>query len=68
MDQTLEHNPDIGAPPPVWTRLRFEARAAAADEPTADQVAGRVEEGDERRQGRRRGQRARAGPRRKHDS
>ena len=34
MDQNLEHNPDIGAPPPVWTRLRFEARAAAADEPT----------------------------------
>ncbi|MDG1824941.1 MAG: serine O-acetyltransferase [Henriciella sp.] len=30
----MEHNPDIGAPPPVWTRLRFEARAAAADEPT----------------------------------
>ncbi|MEL6830467.1 MAG: serine O-acetyltransferase [Pseudomonadota bacterium] len=27
-------NPDIGVPPPVWTRLRFEARAAAADEPT----------------------------------
>ncbi len=27
-------NPDIGAPPPVWTRLRFEAKAAAADEPT----------------------------------
>ncbi|WP_084419984.1 serine O-acetyltransferase EpsC [Henriciella litoralis] len=27
-------NPDIGAPPPPWKRLRFEARAAAADEPT----------------------------------
>ncbi len=27
-------NPDIGTPPPVWTRLKFEARAAAADEPT----------------------------------
>lgn len=26
-------NPDIGAPPPPWKRLRFEARAAAADEP-----------------------------------
>lgn len=34
MDETAEYNPDIGAPPPVWTRLRFEARAAAADEPT----------------------------------
>lgn len=30
----MTDNPDIGAPPPVWTRLRFEARAAAADEPT----------------------------------
>ncbi|MGC6500642.1 MAG: serine O-acetyltransferase [Henriciella sp.] len=30
----MSDNPDIGAPPPVWTRLRFEARAAAADEPT----------------------------------
>ena len=30
----MSENPDIGAPPPVWTRLRFEARAAAADEPT----------------------------------
>ena len=30
----MDYNPDIGAPPPVWTRLRFEARAAAADEPT----------------------------------
>lgn len=30
----MQDNPDIGAPPPVWTRLRFEARAAAADEPT----------------------------------
>ncbi|MBY9067669.1 serine O-acetyltransferase [Hyphomonas sp. WL0036] len=27
-------NPDIGAPPPVWKRLRFEAQAAAAEEPT----------------------------------
>lgn len=27
-------NPDIGAPPPPWKRLRFEARAAAADEPS----------------------------------
>lgn len=26
-------NPDIGAPPPPWRRLRFEARAAASDEP-----------------------------------
>ncbi|CAN0606094.1 unnamed protein product, partial [Ectocarpus sp. 12 AP-2014] len=34
MDLSTEQNPDIGAPPPVWTRLRFEARAAAADEPT----------------------------------
>lgn len=30
----MSDNPDIGAPPPVWTRLRFEAKAAAADEPT----------------------------------
>ena len=30
----MSYNPDIGVPPPVWTRLRFEARAAAADEPT----------------------------------
>ena len=30
----MQDNPDIGAAPPVWTRLRFEARAAAADEPT----------------------------------
>ena len=30
----MTNNPDIGAPPPVWTRLQFEARAAAADEPT----------------------------------
>lgn len=30
----MSDNPDIGVPPPVWTRLRFEARAAAADEPT----------------------------------
>lgn len=27
-------NPDTGAPPPAWTRLRFEAEAAAADEQT----------------------------------
>jgi len=27
-------NPDIGAPPPAWKRLRFEAAAAAADEPS----------------------------------
>ncbi|MCI4643831.1 MAG: serine O-acetyltransferase [Hyphomonadaceae bacterium] len=27
-------NPDTGARPPAWTRLRFEAEAAAADEPT----------------------------------
>jgi serine O-acetyltransferase len=26
-------NPDIGAPAPVWKRLRFEATAAATDEP-----------------------------------
>ncbi len=30
----MTNNPDIGAPPPVWTRLQFEARAAAADETT----------------------------------
>lgn len=30
----MSDNPDIGVPPPVWTRLRFEAKAAAADEPT----------------------------------
>ncbi len=30
----MDNNPDIGAPPPVWTRLRFEAKAAASDEPT----------------------------------
>ncbi len=29
-----EHNPDTGAPAPVWHRLRFEAKAAAASEPT----------------------------------
>ena len=29
----MVENPDIGAPPPPWTRLRFEAKAAAADEP-----------------------------------
>lgn len=28
------NNPDTGAAPPVWTRLRFEAEAAAADEQT----------------------------------
>ena len=27
-------NPDIGSPPPAWRRLRFEAAAAAAEEPT----------------------------------
>ncbi len=27
-------NPDIGAPPPVWKRLRFEAASAASDEPS----------------------------------
>lgn len=27
-------NPDIGAPPPPWKRLRFEAQAAAAEEPS----------------------------------
>lgn len=27
-------NPDIGVPPPAWKRLRFEAQAAAAEEPT----------------------------------
>jgi len=32
--ETINNNPDIGLPPPVWTRLQFEARAAAADEPT----------------------------------
>ncbi len=30
----MSDNPDLGAPPPVWKRLRFEAAAAAADEPT----------------------------------
>ncbi|MEM8615663.1 MAG: serine O-acetyltransferase [Pseudomonadota bacterium] len=30
----MHDNPDIGAPPPAWTRLQFEAKAAAADEPT----------------------------------
>ncbi|GGB79237.1 MULTISPECIES: serine O-acetyltransferase [Henriciella] len=29
----MVENPDIGAPPPPWKRLRFEAKAAAADEP-----------------------------------
>ena len=29
----MPDNPDIGAPAPAWNRLRFEARAAAADEP-----------------------------------
>jgi len=30
----MPDNPDIGAPPPAWKRLRFEAAAAAADEPS----------------------------------
>lgn len=30
----MADNPDIGAPAPAWNRLRFEARAAAADEPS----------------------------------
>jgi len=30
---SMAENPDIGAPPPPWRRLRFEARAAASDEP-----------------------------------
>lgn len=30
----MPENPDIGAPAPAWSRLRFEARATAADEPT----------------------------------
>ncbi|MEL7446778.1 MAG: serine O-acetyltransferase, partial [Pseudomonadota bacterium] len=30
----MADNPDTGARPPAWTRLRFEAAAAAADEPT----------------------------------
>ena len=30
----MVENPDIGAPPPAWKRLRFEAAAAAADEPS----------------------------------
>jgi len=30
----MVENPDIGAPAPAWNRLRFEALAAAADEPT----------------------------------
>lgn len=29
----MADNPDIGAPPPPWKRLQFEARAAASDEP-----------------------------------
>ena len=29
----MAENPDIGAPPPPWRRLRFAARAAASDEP-----------------------------------
>ncbi len=29
----MVENPDIGAPPPAWKRLRFEAAAAAAEEP-----------------------------------
>jgi serine O-acetyltransferase len=30
----MSDNPDTGARPPAWTRLQFEAAAAAADEPT----------------------------------
>ena len=30
----MSDNPDTGARPPAWTRLKFEAAAAAADEPT----------------------------------
>ncbi|MEM7768009.1 MAG: serine O-acetyltransferase [Pseudomonadota bacterium] len=30
----MQANPDTGARPPAWTRLSFEASAAAADEPT----------------------------------
>ena len=30
----MTENPDIGSPPPPWKRLRFEAKAAAADEQT----------------------------------
>ena len=30
----VDHDPDTGAPAPVWHRLRFEAKAAAAAEPT----------------------------------
>lgn len=33
-EDPLTDNPDTGARPPAWTRLRFEAAAAAADEPT----------------------------------
>ena len=29
----MEHNPDTGLRPTAWTRLRFEAETAAADEP-----------------------------------
>lgn len=29
----MDYNPDIGAPPPVWIRLQYEARIAANDEP-----------------------------------
>tara|TARA_R110000803_G_scaffold14677_2_gene40777 strand:+ start:606 stop:1454 length:849 start_codon:yes stop_codon:yes gene_type:complete len=34
MEAGMVVNPDIGAPPPAWSRLRFEAAAAAAEEPT----------------------------------
>ena len=34
MDDNPDLNPDIGMAQPVWTRLKFEAKAAAADEPT----------------------------------
>lgn len=30
----MTDNPDIGTPAPAWRRLRFEAQAAAADEPS----------------------------------
>ncbi len=30
----MSYNPDTGARPPAWTRLSFEAAAAASDEPT----------------------------------
>ena len=33
-EPAMTDNPDIGAPAPAWKRLRFEATAAAAEEPS----------------------------------